>query len=179
MTVNWLVTVKGWAPTRANGIMPSRLANRMNMKTVKTQGMYLRPSGPMLVVTIELTKPVTPSTIDLPAAGHELALHSAEHEQPDQREDDEHPQGAVGEDEGLPSRLPASGLIWNWCIGSILLSAATLQLPSARHSGFCCEIFQTSHMATPNPRNSIATQIPCVPASRSITQPISALPSGS
>ena len=33
-----------------NGISPSRLANRMNMKTVKTQGMYLRPSGPMLVV---------------------------------------------------------------------------------------------------------------------------------
>ena len=88
VTVNWLVTVKGWAPTRANGIMPSRLANRMNMKTVNTQGMYLRPSGPMLVVTIELTKPVTPSTIDLPAAGDELALHPAEHEQPDQREDD-------------------------------------------------------------------------------------------
>jgi hypothetical protein len=30
---------------------------------------------------------------------------------------------------GVPSRLPASGLIWNWCIGSILLSAATRYVP--------------------------------------------------
>ena len=32
------------------------------MKTVNTQGTYLRPSGPMLVSIIEVTKPVTPST---------------------------------------------------------------------------------------------------------------------
>src|SRR5689334_10335892 len=32
---------------------------------------------------------------------------------------------------GLPSRWPAIGLIWNWCIGSILDSAATSSFPSA------------------------------------------------
>src|SRR4051812_41796999 len=31
---------------------------------------------------------------------------------------------------GLPSRFPNSGLIWNWCIGSILPLAATLVFPS-------------------------------------------------
>src|SRR3954451_13037594 len=30
---------------------------------------------------------------------------------------------------GLPSRFPISGLIWNWCIGSILARAATLVFP--------------------------------------------------
>src|ERR1044071_8031812 len=34
---------------------------------------------------------------DLPAAGDKLPLHTAEHEQPDGRQDDERPQGAVRE----------------------------------------------------------------------------------
>ena len=63
VTVNWLVTVKGWTPGMIpNGIMPIRLANRMKMKTVNTQGTYLRPSGPTLVSSIEVMKPVMPST---------------------------------------------------------------------------------------------------------------------
>ena len=34
--VNWLVTVNGWTPTSATGIMPMKLANRMNMNSEKT-----------------------------------------------------------------------------------------------------------------------------------------------
>ena len=71
---------------------------------------------------------------------------------------------------GDPVQIPdRAGRIWNWCIGSMCFAATLRVFPRPAHSGRCCEIFQTSHMATPNPRNSIATQIPCVPASRSIT----------
>src|SRR4051812_8623202 len=63
VTVNWLVTVKGCAPTNAKGIRPNRLANRMKVKMVKTQGTNLRPSGPTLVDSIEVTNPVIPSTM--------------------------------------------------------------------------------------------------------------------
>ena len=38
---------------------------------------------------------------DLPAAGDQLALHAAEHEQPDRAEHDQRPQRAVGEDERI------------------------------------------------------------------------------
>ncbi len=63
VTVNWLVTVKGWTPGMIpNGIMPIRLANRTKMKTVNTQGTYLRPSGPTLVSSMLVMKPVIPST---------------------------------------------------------------------------------------------------------------------
>ena len=45
--VNWLVTVNGWTPgITPNGIIPIRLANRMNMKMVNTQGTYLAPLRP-------------------------------------------------------------------------------------------------------------------------------------
>ena len=80
----------------------------------------------MLVVIIESMKPVTPSTITCQRPGtssrfippsmksqisaRTMSIHSA----------------LLVKTNGLPSRVPASGLIWNWCIGSILLSAATL-----------------------------------------------------
>ena len=38
---------------------------------------------------------------DLPAAGDQLALHPAEHEQPDHAQDDQRPQRAIGENEGI------------------------------------------------------------------------------
>ncbi len=39
VTVNWLVTVNGWAPgITPNGIAPIKLANRMKMNAVKTHG---------------------------------------------------------------------------------------------------------------------------------------------
>ena len=129
VTVNWLVTVKGWAPTRAKGIIPSRLANRMNMKTVNTQGMYLRPSGPILVVTIEVTKPVTPSTATCQRPGTSSRFIPPSMKiQISARTTSIH-KALLVKTNGVPSRWPASGLIWNWCIGSILLSAATLYFP--------------------------------------------------
>ena len=77
VTVNWLVTVNGCdAGPSANGIMPSRFANRMNMKTVNTQGTYLRPSGPTLVVEHRIDEAGDALDRDLPAAGDELALHA-------------------------------------------------------------------------------------------------------
>src|SRR5206468_8057691 len=44
-----------------------------------------------------------PFNHDLPASGNQLALHSAEHEQPDREEHDQRPQRAVGEDERIVS----------------------------------------------------------------------------
>ena len=37
--VNWLVTVNGCTPVSANGMVPTKLANRMKMKAVNTHGM--------------------------------------------------------------------------------------------------------------------------------------------
>ena len=60
----------------------------------------------------------------------------AEHEQPDQRRARSASTGAVGEDErAARPDCPTSGLIWNWCIGSILVSAATRHLPSSPSFG--------------------------------------------
>ena len=42
---------------------------------------------------------------ELPAAGHQLALHAALHEHPDRDQRQQHPQGAVGEGDGLASKL--------------------------------------------------------------------------
>ena len=161
--VNWLVTVNGWTPgITPNGIMPIRLANRMKMKIVNTQGRYLRPSGPILVSIIELMKPVTPSTATCQRPGTSsrfmppsmktriepstIIIHSAE----------------LVKAKGLPA-VPRIGSIWNWCIGSMVddCSAATFCFPQAPVGG-CFEIFHTSQIARPNPRNSIATQIPLV-----------------
>ena len=57
---------------------------------------------------------------------------------------------------------PVRESIWNWCIGSMVAFSAATCFPHP--VGVCFEIFQTSHMAMPNPRNSITTQIPFVPA---------------
>ena len=96
------------------------------MKTVNTQGTYLRPSGPMLVSSIEVMKPVTPSTATCQRPGTSSRFIPPSMNSQIAAEHDQHPQRAVGEDERVarPDR-PTSGSIWNWCIGSILVSAAT------------------------------------------------------
>ena len=179
VTVNWLVTVNGWAPTRANGIMPIRLANRMNMKTVNTQGTYLRPSGPMLVVSIEVTKPVTPSTATCQRPGTSSRFIPPSMNSQISAEDDQHPQRAVGEDERGPVQIARERadleLVHRVDLAFGRHSLASLgpsfglllrNLPNFPHGGAEPEE-QHRHPDTQ-----------CVPASRSITQPIRALPSG-
>src|SRR4051812_16258022 len=113
--VNWLVTVNGWVlvPTIgekiANGIRPSRLAKRMNMKMVNTQGRYLRPSGPTLVSSIEVTKPVTPSTATCQRPGtRSRFMPPSMNSQISARTISIH-NALLVKTNGLPSRLPASG----------------------------------------------------------------------
>src|ERR1051325_709173 len=129
VTLNWLVTVNGWAPTRASGITPSRFANRKNMKIVNTQGRYLRPSGPMLVVTIDSTKPVIPSTATCQRPGTSWRFIPPSMNSQISASTTSIHRALLVKTNGLPSRFPTRGLIWNWIIGSILALAATLVFP--------------------------------------------------
>ena len=102
------------------------------MKAMNTQGTYLRPCGPMLAVDHRVDEAGEAFDRDLPAAGHQLALHAASMNSQIAGQNDQHPQRAVGEDEGAAVQMSRrSGSIWNWCIGSILVSAATRLFPRA------------------------------------------------
>ena len=57
---NWLVTVNGCAASNTpKGIMPMKFENRMKVNTVKIQGMYFLPSGPILPIASPEAKPVS------------------------------------------------------------------------------------------------------------------------
>src|SRR5690606_23654724 len=125
--VNWLVTVNGCAPRIANGIAPIQLAARMKMNAVNTHGRYLRPSGPMLARVMLSTNPVSPSTaacqrpgtncrlnpphMNTKIAPSTISIHRAE---------------LVNRNGDASSVSLPIGAIWNWCIGSILVAAATV-----------------------------------------------------
>ena len=75
--VRWLVTRTDARPTNATGSMPSRLANRMNMKSGEDIGREVRALR--TDVGVHHVGDEAGEALDrhLPAAGHQLALHAA------------------------------------------------------------------------------------------------------
>ncbi len=67
---------------------------------------------------------------DLPAAGHELAPHPAEHEEPDRAEHDQHPQRAVGEDEWIARLERAEDRLDHELVHRVDLAAGRQRLSS-------------------------------------------------
>src|SRR3546814_18389161 len=51
--VKWPLTVSGCRPPSAQGPIPSKLHNHMHMKSEKTYGVHMRPSGPTFVAVLD------------------------------------------------------------------------------------------------------------------------------
>ena len=159
--VNWLVTVNGWTPgSTPNGIIPIRLANRMKMKTVNTQGRYFRPSGPMFVSIIEVTKLVMPSTATCQRPG------TSSRRMPPTMKTRIDPSTSIIHSallvkaKGLPARSPA-GRSGTDASDRSWIRPPLLSFPAYFEA--CCEIFQISQIATPKPTNNMTTQATLVP----------------
>ena len=80
----------------------------------------------MLVSTIAVDEAGDALDRDLPAAGNQLALHAAQHEQQIAPSTISIHSAQLVKGNGLAGQIARQiGSIMNWCIGSILASAAT------------------------------------------------------
>ena len=159
--LKWLVVVKLCTPGMIpNGIRPSKVGDQDEGEQRKQVGHELLALGADVHASQAVDEAGQPFDRHLPAARHQLALHAQHHETEDRAR--ARPASTAELLVKLMSYGPmCSGTIGstlNWCIGSILPSAAT---SLATSSLSCPEVSGLVNRMmfltpTPNPKNSIS-----------------------